>query len=117
VLEVDDDEVLPLPKATAAVTMPPSTSRIPRPTPDEPREGRDEVVTGDGAAGGDAFARVEYEIPVPGIPTVVRTPRLDRFTVAPRFPALTETPRFPMLSRNPGINFTERRTRQPMDPA
>lgn len=36
VLEVDEDEPLPAPNATAAATMPPSTSRIPRPAPDEP---------------------------------------------------------------------------------
>lgn len=51
---------------------------------------------------------------MPGTPTVVRTPRLERLTVAPRLPTEIEVPRLPTLSRTPGINFTDRRILHPI---
>ena len=43
-----------------------------------------------------------YEIPLPGTPTVARTPRLPKLTVAPRTPMLVLMPRLPTLIRTPG---------------
>src|SRR5690348_12459058 len=89
-----------------------SKSSTPPPDPD-PAAGPDcEPKLGCGDA--DVLEVVVYEMPVPGIPTVVLTPRLEKFTVAPRRPTEREAPRFPRLSRTPGISLTDRRILNPI---
>jgi hypothetical protein len=57
---------------------------------------------------------VVYEIPVPGIRIVVRTPLFPNVTQAPRLPSDMEAPYFEILSRTPGSTLNERRKRKPM---
>ena len=52
----------------------------------------------------------EYEMPVPGMPIVVRVPRRLKLTVVPRPPTLTLVPREPKLSRTPFAMRTLLRT-------
>ena len=56
----------------------------------------------------------EYEIPVPGIPTVVLVPFLLKFTVAPLPPTERLAPFFPRLTLKPGAIFTLLRNLNPI---
>src|SRR5688572_21998342 len=53
-------------------------------------------------------------MPVPGMPTVPRTPRAPTLTVAPRTPAERLTPLVPRLTRTPGNSFTLRLNLNPI---
>ena len=64
--------------------------------------------TGVGSGRGKGFpacptgkTKALYEIPLPGTPTVARTPRLPMLTVAPRTPMLVLMPRLPTFIRTP----------------
>lgn len=58
---------------------------------------------GDGLpACSNGMTKALYDSPVPGAPTVARTPCRPMLTVAPGTPMLVLMPRLPMLIRTPG---------------
>jgi hypothetical protein len=58
---------------------------------------------------------VEYDIPVPGTPTVVVTPRRElAVTRAPRTPALNDIDFEETVKRTPGMTLNDLRIRKPM---
>jgi hypothetical protein len=60
------------------------------------------------------LALVWYEIPVPGIEKVSRTPRFETFMVAPLSPILSEARFFPGLMYTPLANRILLRNRKPI---
>lgn len=53
-------------------------------------------------------------MPLPGMPTVARTPRLPTFTVAPGAPNDALNPCFPIFKRTPGNSVNVYRKRSPI---
>jgi len=67
-----------------------------------------------GAGRFECFWYVEYESPVPGRLTVLRTPLLETFVVNPFPPKESDELCFPKLMRTPGIIRMLLRNRNPM---